>query len=275
MQQTRTPEHDLRTVLTHWPHLRDLIDTASPEPWPPAPSKYLATLDQADADEVAAYREPLVLAEVDPPLRLHVVDACRTIEAALAAVADEIAAEVQRPVISGPDPDWRGGWTAEDRQRRRELAAADADDPRRWRYAVGDRSVPTAAAWLLARLDGDGGPFGSLTDTHRARIAAVAAGAADRIERTIGTGRRSVPMTDRPCPWCAGTLVMHRGPDGDAVTCDTGFECPAPVLLDGDGRRAWSGGDHLAALHDALAAADRRRAARDRQRASRARRAAA
>lgn len=291
----RTPDQHLRVILDHWKHLRDLIDTATPEPWPPAPDRYLAALDEHDRDEVAASRmspadwlarlgigetgepalverEPLVLAEAPAPLRLHVVDACRAIEVVLAAVCDEIAADVQRPAISPP----RRGWADPVSLDLDLLATRDAADERRWRYNLGDRSAPTAAGWLLARWHDEEGPFAPLHDGHRTRIAEVAREAAHRVERTIGTGRRSVPISDRPCPWCTGLLVMHTSPDdgGDAVTCSTGVECPAPVVLDGDGRRVWAGADALVALADALSASDRRRRRRDQKRAERARSAA-
>lgn len=288
----RTPDADLAVVLHHWTHMRDLIDTATPEAWPPADtSRYLAALDEHDRDEVASYRmspadwlarpgesdqgepaaerERLVLAEAPAPLRLHVVDACRAVEVALAAMCDEIAAEVQRAPISPPRKAVAGDELALDLEL---LATRDTADPRRWRYNMGDRSATAAATWLRARLADEAGPFLPLHDGHRARIAEIAREAARRVERTIGSGRRSVPM-DRLCPWCTGLLVMHRSPDDgrDAVTCETGRDCTAPVVLDDRGHRVWRGADALLALHDALDAADRRRRNRDRRREQRAR----
>ncbi|WP_069887061.1 hypothetical protein [Streptomyces luteocolor] len=64
-------------------------------------------------------------------------------------------------------------------------------DPRRRRY-TGQRTAPYAALWLLARIERAGGPFTPLTDPQRSRIGAVAAGAAEHVERAldIATQRR-------------------------------------------------------------------------------------
>ncbi|WP_240044763.1 hypothetical protein [Streptomyces alboflavus] len=294
---TRTPAEALRAVVTHWPHLRALIDTATPDVWPPADtSQYLHALEEHDAAEVTAGRlspagltprpdddrdaepvagrEHLVLAEQPAPLRLHVVDACRAVEAALCSLADEIAAQVQRRQISAPVRPNPNDPTGRDLAL---LSVRDEADPQRWHYNLRERTAPRAAEWLLARIENAPGPCEPLTVAHRRLIGRIAREAARRIERTIGSERRSLPMTQRPCPWCAGQLMMHQGSDDDAaaVTCGTGDECGAPVPLDREGRRVWRGGDALLALHDALAAAARRRQRRDHKRAERERRAAA
>ncbi|MCZ1009921.1 hypothetical protein [Streptomyces lydicus] len=270
MQDTaRTAAEDLRIVLDHWQHMRDLIDTTTPAPWPPAMrSDYLRALDEHDAAEVAApavEREHLVLAEQPAPLRLHVVDACRSVEVALCSVADEIAADVQRAKVAPPrrpnptDPVGRDLAL---------LAARDEADPQRWHYNVGGRSAPRAAAWLLARLTDKPGPCLPINGAHRDRISRIAREAARRIERTIGIEqRRGFPMEDRPCPWCGATLTMHRGgTDAPTVTCENGIECGAPVQLL-DGRRTWAEPHELATLEAALdAGARRRKRAADRRR---------
>lgn len=268
----RTPADDLRVVLEHWQHMRDLIDTATPAAWPPAMghAQYLRALDDHDAAEVARDRDRLVLAETPAPLRLHVVDACRAVEVVLAAVADEIAAEVQRPVMSGPDPQWPEA----DRARRRALVEADAADPRRWHYTLGDRTAPAAAAWLLARIEGPSGICERITLEQRDRIGRVAAEAARRVEQTIGVDRRTADLDDdRPCPWCSGRLTMHRdAARGEAsVTCANGLDCSAPVRVE-SGRRVWSTPHELLELRKALDVAERRRRRRDAKRAERARR---
>ncbi|EPH40875.1 hypothetical protein ABT390_36705 [Streptomyces aurantiacus] len=294
---TRTPTEALRIVVEHWPHLRALIDTATPDVWPPAnPSLYLRALDEHDAAEAAAGHlspaeylarpghdqdeapaaghEHLVLAEQPAPLRLHVVDASRAVEAALCSLADEIAAQVQRRQISAPTRPNPNDSTGRDLAL---LAVRDEADPQRWHYNLRERTAPRAAKWLLARIEGEPGPCESLTLAHRRLIGRVAREAARRIERTIGAEHRSVPMGEQPCPWCAGQLVMHRGADDDAaaVTCETGAACCAPTSLDGEGRRVWRGAEALLALHEAVAAAARRRRRRDQKRAERSRRAAA
>ncbi|MEV4437504.1 hypothetical protein AB0K09_00555 [Streptomyces sp. NPDC049577] len=283
--RTRTADENLRFVLDHWQHLRDLLDTTTPDIWPPAMGvrDYLHALDEHDAADVARDRavgslafvqdeggpgeRGLALAEAPAPLRLHVVDACRAVEIALCTLADEIAADVQRPVISGPQPDW----TPADRRRRLVLVAQDATDPRRWHYNLGHRTAPVAARWLRDRLAGADGPSAPISDAHRRRITGIAREAAGRIERTIGAERRSTPVQDRPCPWCGGQLTMHRGGDEAAtVTCANGFDCGAPVQVI-EGRRTWAAPHELAQLQGALDAEQRRRRRRDAKRDERAR----
>lgn len=330
MQHTarpRTAADDLRVVITHWTHMRALVDTSqAPDTWPPTMGGHTRAheLDKTRDDVARAIehaqhlitrhdehgrvqyecvhcdyvgeggphiartdREPGQLGERPVPLRLHVVDACLAVEAALCAMADEIAAEVQpAPVPSAIArradyaTDRAATVAAADRARRNEIAAADAASPHRWSFTMRGRTAVHAAEWLLARLD-EPGYCKPITNLHRASIAVVARGAARRIERTIGgvDARYSAVMDDRPCPWCEGELTLHRGGgEPDIVTCDTGAGCVAPVPLDG-GRRTWSAPEQLARLQVALdkAAHRRKRAdARARQRAdSRARRAAA
>lgn len=324
MQHTaarRSTADDLRIVVDHWTHMRDLIDsTQTADTWPPAMGKaeYLRDTDGAlaDLERAIEHAQHLItrhdehgrpqyeclhcdyvgeggvhtlrpdrqleqLGERPVPLRLHVVDACRAVEAALCSLADEIAAEVQfAPLASLPSVKHRGydsrreaQIAAADRARRDRLAAADAAGRLRWSYTMGDRSAVHAAEWLLARLGDEVGPCRSLTSVQRARIAVVARLAARRIERTIGVldERYDVPMTDRPCPWCCGDLTMHRGGGlPDEVTCERGLDCSAPVPVE-RGRRTWSAPEQLAALQVAVDAAARRRMraeARARQRAA-------
>jgi hypothetical protein len=231
-------------------------------------------------------RDGLALGERPVPLRLHVVDACRAVENALCTLADEVAAAVQLAPMSPMRPVKHAGYAtlreaqvaAADRARRDLLAAADAASPARWSFR-GGRSAVRAAEWLLARIEGQPGPFLPLRSLHRAHIAVVAAAAARRVERTIGgsVDRYSVPM-DEPCPYCGGRLTMHAGGgEDDAVTC-SGPDCEAPVGVEG-GRRTWSTAEQLAALQREVEAAARRRkraADRARQRAAaRARQSAA
>jgi hypothetical protein len=320
MQHTarRTPAENLQIVIDHWTHMRALIDTTTP---PADRLDYLRRLDQHDRHEAAIAmehaqhlitrtdeygrpqyeclhcdyvgegrahtprpdRDAVQLGERPVPLRLHVVDACRAVEAVLCAVADEIAADVQLAPLAPMPPVKHGGYAtrreaqvaAADRARRDRLAAADAANPSRWSYVMGDRSAVHAARWLLARLDEETVHCKPITGAHRIRIADVAREAAHRIERTIGGvggggDRYSVVMDGRPCPYCGGDLTLYRGGGlDDEVVCD-GLGCEAPVGLDG-GLRTWSTPAQLAALQVALDAAARRRRraeARARQRAA-------
>ncbi|MFI5809007.1 hypothetical protein [Streptomyces sp. NPDC051561] len=299
----RTAADDLRVVLTHWAHLRSLLDSATPDVWPPLRpgSEYLRTFDEHDAAEVAADRHaqqlvttrhpsgqlyyqcahcdqvgedglhpvradrgPAQLAEQPAPLRLHVVDTIRAVELVLAALADEIAADVQRDVIAAPR---RASTLDPAGHELALLAARDDTDPHRWRYNLSDRSAPRAAQWLLDRLVDEPGPCLPLSDAHRERITRIAREAARRIERTIGTDRRTVELP-RPCPWCEGVLLMHTGSDVDTVvSCATGLvDCGAPVRFNVDTmRREWSTPEQLAALYVALDAAEARQREADRR----------
>ncbi|MFI1607826.1 hypothetical protein ACH4YN_37930 [Streptomyces griseofuscus] len=288
---TRTAAEDLRVVVDHWQHMRDLIDTSTPFVWTPpkdaadylrkldehhaaeravegmTPAQWLARpSDEVDQGATRRERDPLVLAEQSAPLRLHVVDACRAVEVALCAVADEIAAAVQRAPIKRLARSIPGDRAGLDLAL---LAARDEADPARWHYNLGDRSAVRAAEWLLGRIEGAPGPCEALDDAQRERISRFAREAARRIERTIGIDRRRGFPMDRPCPWCGASLTMHRGgADAPTVTCENGLECGAPVPIVA-GRRTWVAPHELASLEAALAAAAHRAtraAARRRQR---------
>ncbi|EST22797.1 hypothetical protein [Streptomyces niveus] len=300
---TRTASEDLRVVVEHWEHLRSLLDSATPDVWPPLRpgAEYLRTLDEHDAAEVAAGRHgqqlvttrhesgqlyyacahcdrvgeghehpvrddrgPGQLAELPAPLRLHVADAIRTVEFVLASLADEIAGDVQRAAVAAPRRPGTGDTIADSLVL---IAAVDAADPQRWHYTMGDRSAPRAAQWLLDRLADRPGPCRSINDAHRERITRIAREAARRVERTIGADRRSVELT-RPCPWCGGALIMHTGSDVDTVvSCATGLvDCSAPASFNVDmRRREWGTPEQLAALYVALDAAEKRKVEADRR----------
>lgn len=305
-RRTRTAAEDLQTVIDHWDHLRSLVDSSTPDVWPPLRpgAEYLRALDEHDAAEVAAQQlthgQQLVttrhpngtityecahcdrvgegdehplrldraaeqLGERPVPLRLHVVDACRAVEIALCTLADEIAGDVQRDVIRPPrKPNPKDPHACE----LAGLAAADDADPLRWRYNVTDRRTAIHAAdWLMDRLTGALGPCLPIHDGHRERITLYAREAARRIERVIGSDRRSVKLP-RPCPWCGGELMMHTAPDAlPVVSCATGLvDCSAPVPFHVDERRReWSEPEDLAALQVALDAAEARRAEEERR----------
>ncbi|RPK76374.1 hypothetical protein EES45_23060 [Streptomyces sp. ADI97-07] len=278
----RTTAENLQHILNHWDHLRDALDTTGPGgTWPPSRpgADYLRALDQQDAADVSAEqslaaaiahavhhpqrlvttrhhtgqlyyrcafcehvgeglphpvrpdRDPAQLGERPIPIRLHITDASRAIEIALCTLADSIAVR-------------------------------DAVDPADWHQGNrGQRTAPTAAAWLLGRLGA--GPCCATHDADRARIDTYAREAAARLDRVLGTGRTSRVLPGMPCPWCAGDLVMHtEAGTVTSVTCATGLiDCSAPVPFDIELRaRVWSSVEHLAALQRALDAAERKRA---------------
>ncbi|WP_329148253.1 hypothetical protein OIU91_19750 [Streptomyces sp. NBC_01456] len=220
----------LRTVREQWGELLLAIETPPAEPWPPRQLSHL--LRPAADDEPLVERAPLVLREHPAPANLDALDAGLYAERALFDLADTLAAAVQR---------------------------APLDDPRRWMFRSltdpGSRAhgLHWAAVWVEGRLlnedtepeqqlDGTltAAPFLPLPEyllyeTHRVARAVEA-----RVLRLLGLDARTMPVPERPCPWCAGELLLHTDPEQPPrVTCSTGPSCTAPVPYDGHGRRAW------------------------------------
>lgn len=209
MTTTNAAAH-LALVVTHWGDLADSLGTPTVTTWPPSGIRnYLRTLDAHDADEVRTARQldrsPDQIGATRPPLRIDILDTMRSVQAALVATADVIAAAVQR----SPMPRAPRTWPATDRARRDQLADADAADPRRWRYQGTPRTAQEAAVWLLARVQGEGGPFRYLTDAEHRHVAVVARGAAERVERALDIGAQQREL-ERPCP-CGGRITIHGG----------------------------------------------------------------
>jgi hypothetical protein len=226
---TTTATH-LRTIALHWTDLHE----AAGQPTQIGAfglglRGYLARLDQADAEQLeyerhqAAHlrsleRDPIQLGDRPVPVRLHILDTMRAVEAALVACADDIAHAAQRAPIAGPIArrtathpyltQREADIAAADRARRARLAHADLVDPRRWRY-TGRRSAPYAALWLLARIERAPGPCRRLTDDEVRRIGAVAAGAAERVERALDIAAQRRTLAQR-CA-CGGEIDVHGG----------------------------------------------------------------
>jgi hypothetical protein len=209
----------LRTIALRWTDLADALASTGTTTWPPAGrmTDYLTALDHADEQlaEAAAWqaaynrqyldRNPHQVGATRPPLRITILDTMRTVELALTATADQVAAAVQR----SPMPGAPRTWPLADRARRDKLAAADAADPRRWRYG-GRHTAPHTALWLLARVEARPGPFRPLPEREHRLIANVAREAAQRIERALDIADRTATLT-RPCPDCGGRIEMHGG----------------------------------------------------------------
>ncbi|WP_282698034.1 hypothetical protein [Streptomyces sp. CC208A] len=282
---TRTTAQNLQHIADRWDDLAELLDTHGPDTWPPARPgiEYLRALDHQDAADTAGYRtlaeaiahalhhpqqlrtirhpsgqlyyqcahcehvgdghthpvredrDPAQLGDRPVPIRLHVADARRAITIGLVTLADDLAR------IDAIDrSDWYGR------------------DP-------ANKTAPTAARWLLARLP-------VATPAEAARIGSYAREAATRLDRVLGTGRASAPLPGRPCPWCGGELVAHTEAGTlVSISCSTGLvDCnaPAPFVVD-ERARVWSTPVQLAALQRALDTAARARAEAE-QRAGRA-----
>ncbi|MDH6134640.1 hypothetical protein P3T37_004044 [Kitasatospora sp. MAA4] len=255
----------LCTVRREWGALLVAVETPPAAAWPPAQlSTHLAQQLSADVEPLVADRAPLTLREHPAPLNLAALDAAVRVETLLFDLADTLAAGVQRPIarqrISSPG---RPAVWADD--------LTDASDPRRWVYRSptdpGSRrhGAHFAAMWVEGRLlDEDTTPereanytvrpalFGLLPD-HLRHEAIRTAGQCERLVlRVLELDARSTPIEGRPCPWCAGDLMLHTA-DGQAprVTCGSGPTCPAPLPLDEEQRRVWGATD-LVSLVTAL-----------------------
>jgi hypothetical protein len=187
---------------------------------------YLARLDDADEEQLeyerhqAAHlrsleRDPLQLGDRPTPIRLHILDTMRAVEAALTACADDIARQVQRTPMAMPSAR-RATYASQreadvayqDRQRQAALARADLADPRRWRH-TGRRDAVRAALWLCARVEYRPGPCRPIGEQQAKRIGMVAAGAAERVERALDIAAQKKTLAQR-CA-CGGEIDMHGG----------------------------------------------------------------
>ncbi|WP_129307973.1 hypothetical protein [Streptomyces sp. L2] len=214
---TTTATH-LRTIALHWTDLHEAAgQPVTVGAFGLGLRGYLARLDAADRDEFnydrnhAAHlrtqeRDPLQLGERPIPVRLHILDTMRLVEAALNDTADQIASSTQRP----PMPYAPASWPAADRARRNALAHADLADPRRWRWTGRRRTAPYVALWLLARVEDKGGPFRKLTGAELGQIGVVADGAAARIEQALDIAAQQRTLST-PCPDCDGAVDVHGG----------------------------------------------------------------
>ncbi|MBZ6250540.1 hypothetical protein KVH27_19430 [Streptomyces olivaceus] len=237
---TTTATH-LRTCALHWADLHEAAGTpAQLGAFGLGLRGYLARLDQADRDEYgydrahAAHlrsleRDPIQIGERPVPVRLHILDTMRMVEAALVACADDIAHAAQRVPIAGPTArrtavapyrsQREADIAAADRARRTQLAHADLVDPRRWRY-TGRRTASHAALWLLARIERAPGPCRRITEQEEQRIGNVAAGAAARVERALDIAAQQRTLST-PCA-CGGAIDVHGGEGRTPVAHCTG-----------------------------------------------------
>ncbi|MFI0736430.1 hypothetical protein ACH4S9_46785 [Streptomyces sp. NPDC021225] len=247
---------DLAAVREQWGDLLAAIGRRPAAEWPPRDSRayidgHLA--EQADGAEdeqpvETVGRLPLLLREHPAPLNLDALDAAIEVERELFDLADAVAEQVQRSIR--PDRDAHGRFI---------LDRADAADPARWHPPTHRDAGPASAAsagsrafglhWAAVWLEGRalGEPNGDLFEVMPARLLDHVAESAHRarlmVERALGRDGRTT-VIDAPCPFCGGQLAGHTQPGGEpVVTCSTGPECAAPVLLDSRRRRAWRGAD--------------------------------
>lgn len=260
---TDTAVQQLAEIREQWGDLLTAIERPPVQQWPPVNNREWEK-PAREPDTATVGRLPLILREHPAPVNLAAVDAALDIEHALFALADRLAAVVQRPVATIdaathndpfaviPDP-------------------IDADDTSRWHYpsptSPGSRrnGLHWCAVWLGDRLAQQDD-----TDLHDAVSPVLHDHAADIIgqahramARALGRDPRTITATHR-CPWCHGELTTRATSD-DAddmtVTCGTGPTCTAPAEYDDRARRTWHGRDQIAALTIAILHAQSRAAA--------------
>ncbi|MDT0409923.1 MULTISPECIES: hypothetical protein [Streptomyces] len=209
-----SPATHLRTVILHWPDLREALAIPAmvgafglglhgylAHQGDPATEEY----ERAHAKHLRSKeRDPIQLGERPAPVRIPVLDTMREVEEALIEQADVVASAVQRPPMPLAPPTW----PAADRARRDQLARADALDPRRWKW-TGHRTAQYAALWLLARVESKPGPFAALTEAQLDEVTRTAHACAERVERAldISSERRAL---ERRCA-CGGRIDVHGG----------------------------------------------------------------
>jgi hypothetical protein len=241
---------DLRAVREQWGDLLAAIDRPPAAEWPPREYRTVdmqaAALDDTPA-EPRAGRTPLILREHPAPVNLDALDAALAIERDLFDLADQIAAEIQRPVRTSRDA--RGRFVRDE---------DDAANPARWHPPTHRDAGPAAASsagsrayglhwacvWIEGRVCGerDGDLFAPMPPRLLDRAARVAARARRHVERALERDGRTTQLDDA-CPWCGGQLVGTIRPGGEpVVTCSTGEGCGAPAALE-RGRRTWRGAE--------------------------------
>ncbi|MFF5451852.1 hypothetical protein ACFY40_11505 [Streptomyces sp. NPDC012950] len=296
-RHTRTAVENLQHLLTHWDHLRALLDTTQADTtWPPQRpgAAYLHALDQQDAADISAEGQLLaaLARAMHHPQELVTIRhesgqlyyACRHCE--------HVGEGHTHPVREDRDGGQLGDRPVPVRLHVADacraieialcsladsIATRDAIDPADWHHRDrAHRTAPTAARWLIARY-GTGPAVSKLHEAERLRIEGYAREAAARLDRVLGTGRASAVMPGKPCPWCGGDLVLHTEAGAVvSVSCSTGLvDCEAPAQFDIERRaRVWSTPVELAGLQRALDKAARERAeAEERARRAEARRA--
>ncbi|MGV2918475.1 hypothetical protein [Streptomyces alfalfae] len=257
---TTTTATHLRTIALHW---HDLHDAAGQPVQHGAFGLglrgYLARLDELDAEQQeherqqAAHlrsleRDPIQLGERTVPVRLHILDTMRAVEAALIACADDIARQVQRPPMSMPRPQraavtrtraerlaWRTGPGRSSRPRRT-LSTHDGGT------SMGSTPPRTPRPGFSPVSSRRPGPCRPLDEAQERRIGKVAAGAAERVERVLDIAAQRRTLQQR-CA-CGGAIDVHGG------------EGRAPLAHCTGCGRVWSEGGVI--THDPHKVMDRR-----------------
>jgi hypothetical protein len=240
----------LAEIREQWGDLLAAIDRPPVAEWPPRELRH--TLDVADTEPGPQVgRLPLTLRQHPAPLNLDALDAALSVEVALFALADQLAAAHQSTTVGRDDPDrWHyAGLRHLDRRAPVSTAGSRAN------------GLHWAAMWIEDRLKATEPTelHGVVRGVLREHAERVVAAAHRDMARALGRDGRTTVLP-APCPWCHGELTA-RTTSGDpmaaVVTCGTGPTCTAPAPYDGEARRTWRGAD-LCGLYGAMSAAGRR-----------------
>lgn len=236
---TTAREH-LAHIADQWPALRELLTASTPTTWPPAgriadQERLVSDLDQETARRQArqeyADRDPTAPGERPVPLRLGALDTMEEITTALCGLADQIAAQVQRPVINATV---RGATILDEVARSMAmLALQDRLDINRWEY--GHRDVLRAVGWLDFRLHGPAGPCQALAPAHRQQILTTARRCTRLLDTALGETTPEPQRIGRPCA-CGGHLALTTADDPAQIrvaceTCEIAWTGPELLRL--------------------------------------------
>ncbi|MFF2773372.1 hypothetical protein ACFVU3_00545 [Streptomyces sp. NPDC058052] len=151
------------------------------------------------------------------PIRLDIHETMLAITHDMRDCADLIASRIQiAPLIANPH-----GLVLSPRKaaRRKDRAAHDAADPRRWPIGAA-LPLESALNWLTARVNALPGPFRLLADTDHHDIRASVRTALWRAEQALDRGEHTALPLARPCPHCGGQVTL-RGPRASCAGCHT------------------------------------------------------
>ncbi|MGW4810526.1 hypothetical protein ACWEPB_02625 [Kitasatospora cineracea] len=232
---------DLQHIANNWTLLRELLSARTPNVWPPAGrmadhQRALEEPDEAEQLHQLAAIERAERTAIAPgprpaPLRVSTLDLITELEAELNALADQLAAAIQRPAFT-VRPANPGDLAA--RQIALAIAQVDATDrrdPRRWHInRPGQVDGGQAAAWIAARLDGPSGPHRALTPREEQHVRTVAREIRHRLDQALGNRDTTRTPLGYNCS-CGGRLTMLTG-GITAIECEgckTKTEFPGAV----------------------------------------------
>ncbi|MEU4348284.1 hypothetical protein [Streptomyces sp. NPDC023838] len=206
----------LHLLTLRWTDLANTLGTPAAHAWYGVGIRaHLAAAtepDERDALQAAAAlraleRSPEQIGARPIPLRLDIYEAMREITVDMRQCADVVASRAQlAPMAAAPHGLVLSPTKA---ARRRQRAAEDAADPRRWPIGTTVRGLESAVNWLTARVTDQPGPFRLLdVDDHHV-IRNATRTAIWRAEQALDRGVDTALALAQPCPRCGGQVTMQ------------------------------------------------------------------